>query len=329
MAMIATPSLLVALLRLIDRVPLPVDEAPRRRGRPVVYSDRLFLKALVVMIVRRLTNVHLLYTVLHQPTPEMAHVRAAMAEHGSLPCRRTFERRLATLPSTLPAQIGELGRCLVSQLQPWQTSGRAVAADSTVLRANGGVWHVKQRQQGIWPHTSIDVEADWTKSGWHGWVYGWKLHLVTVVASVWIPVAATVTRANVHDGTIAPELLLEIPDDTQFVLGDRHFRTEGVQAACATAGQTLITPQPGAYPHHDAGVEVRRQLHRLRSITCENFNQVLKGLFDLHGQVPTKGLDQTARFVLGAVFVYQLALWYRFEHGLPVQQGLKAFLKAA
>jgi len=26
--------------------------------------------------------------------------------------------------------------------------------------------------------------------------------------------------------------------------------------------------------------------------------------------------------------VYQLALWYRFEHHLPLQTGLKAFLKA-
>jgi len=257
--MIAIPCLLVALLQLIDRLPLPAFEAPRRRGRPVVYSDRLFLKALVVMLLRRLTNVHLLYTVLQQPTAEMAQVRAAMQEHGRLPARRTFERRLATMPETLPAQIGELGRELVTLLQPWQAGGRAVAADSTVLRANGGVWHVKQRAQGLLPHTSIDVEADWTKSGWHGWIYGWKLHLVTVVASVWIPVAATVTRANVHDGTVAPQLLDEVPDDTQFVLGDRHFWTEGVQTACTTTGRTLITPQPGPYPHHDDGVEVRRR----------------------------------------------------------------------
>jgi hypothetical protein len=46
------------------------------------------------------------------------------------------------------------------------------------------------------PHTSIDTEAHWTKSGWHGWVYGWKLHLVNTVASVWIPLAAELPAAN-------------------------------------------------------------------------------------------------------------------------------------
>ncbi len=44
---------------------------------------------------------------------------------------------------------------------------------------------------------------------------------------------------------------------------------------------------------------------------------------------PTKGLLATQRFALGAVFVYQLALWYRFEHGQELCLGLKAFLKAA
>ena len=48
-------------------------------------------------------------------------------------------------------------------------------------------------------HTSIDTEAHWTKSGWHGWVYGWKLHLIVTAAAVWIPLAAELTAANAAD----------------------------------------------------------------------------------------------------------------------------------
>ena len=33
----------------------------------------------------------------------------------------------------------------------------------------------KTEKAGKVPHTSIDTEAAWTKSGWHGWVNGWKL----------------------------------------------------------------------------------------------------------------------------------------------------------
>jgi len=46
-------SRLITLLRLLERLPTP-PAAPRGRGRPRRYSDRLFLKALVVMIVRHL-----------------------------------------------------------------------------------------------------------------------------------------------------------------------------------------------------------------------------------------------------------------------------------
>ena len=162
--MIAPDSRLVLLLRLVDHLPMPASER-RGRGRPPWYSDRLFLKALVVMLVRHLHRPGELLAVLDEPTPEMRQVRAVLSQGGCLPCRRTWERRLARLPETLPAQIGCLG-CLVQQLQPWADCGRAVAIDSTSLHARGGVWHAKHRAAGIVPHTSIDPQAHWTKSGW-------------------------------------------------------------------------------------------------------------------------------------------------------------------
>ena len=179
--MVHDTPLLVRLMTLIDDIPLPAP-GPRTRGRPVVYGERLFLKALVLMVVRRLPTVHALLAVLAEP--EMAPVRARLTlADGRYPARRTWERRLATLPDTLPGLIALLGAHLVALLAPWADGGRAVAIDSTVLAAKGGVWHKKHREAGIVPHTSIDTEAHWTKSGWHGWVYGWKLHLLVTVAA--------------------------------------------------------------------------------------------------------------------------------------------------
>ena len=74
---------------------------------------------------------------------------------------------------------------------------------------------------------------------------------------------------------------------------------------------------------------MRRVLHELRSRAIENLNEPFKGIFDAHSQVPTKGLGHTRRFALGAVFVYQLTLWYRHEHSMDLRVGLKSFLKAA
>jgi hypothetical protein len=98
--MVSQTLLLLRLLAVLDD--LPLAPAVVRRGRPCRYSERLFLKALVVLVVlvvRHLPTVHALVAVLEQP--EMAAVRTALSEHGRLPARRTFERRLQALPSSL------------------------------------------------------------------------------------------------------------------------------------------------------------------------------------------------------------------------------------
>jgi hypothetical protein len=281
------------------------------------------------MIVKHLHKVYELLSVLNEPTYEMQQLRSLLTEGGRYPTRRTWERRLRGLPESLPAQIACFGRYLVQWIAPWADCGRAVAVDSTVLRSNGGVWHKKDREKGEVPHTSIDTQAHWTKSGWHGWVYGWKLHLTCVVASVWIPLSAQLTPANEADNEVAPALIYELPPEARFVLGDLHYNAPNVREACEQTGRILVTTEYGAYPHSDAGVEVRRIFHKLRSLAIENFNEHFKGIFDGHGQVPTKGLANTQRFALGAIFVYQLALLYRFQHGLDLNVGLKAFIKAA
>ena len=325
--MVPESSVLVALVQLVDQLPLP--PAAPRRGRPVVYSDRLFFKALVIMIVKHLPRVHTLLAVLDQPTPEVQRLRALLSEHGRYPTRRTWERRLRAIPDTLPAQIGCLGRYLMDVLGPWPDSSPLAAVDSTPLRAHGGVWHRKDREAGGVPHSSIDTEAHWTKSGWHGWVYGWKLHLVITVAAVWIPLAAELTPANAADNEVAPRLLPDLPPLLRFLVGDTSYDDRALHEQCAATGRILITSKRGAYPHTDPGVEVRRVFHQLRSHAIENFNGQFKAIFDTQGQVPTRGLCATRRYVLGAVLVYQLTLLYRHQLGADLRVGLKPFLKAA
>jgi hypothetical protein len=164
--MLSPTPLLVSLLRLIDCIPLPPPPAKRARGKPRTYSDRLLLKALVVMVIRRLYSPSTLLACLAQP--KMAHLRPLLRENGRFPTRRTWERRMKVLPTVLPAMIGCLGRHLVEVLQAWRRHGRAAAMDSTALRTGGGIWHKKHQEAGEVPHSKIDTEAGWSKSGWHG-----------------------------------------------------------------------------------------------------------------------------------------------------------------
>jgi hypothetical protein len=325
---IATASNLVTLVKAVDRLPM-ADPVPRGRGHPKVYSDRLILKAVVVMIVKRLPTPHLLVAVLHEPTAEMAELRMLLSEHGRFPCRRTWERRLAQLPDTLPAQIAWFGKHLAALIEPWQDGSPIAAIDSTVIRANGGVWHKQDREANIVPHTSIDTEAHWTKSGWHGWVYGWKLHLIVSVGPVWLPLAAEVTPANAADNEVAFGVLEDLTTTLRYLLGDRSYNDPDLREVCDAVAISLITSRRGPHPHRDGGVDVRRVFHALRSKSIENWNGQFKAIFDVNQPVPTRGRLATRRWVLGAVFVYQLTVLCRFEAGADLRIGLKPFIKAA
>jgi hypothetical protein len=127
------------------------------------------VKALVIMIIRRLYTAYALLAFLEQDDLLPQQLRPLLYEHGRLPSRRTGERRRAALPQRVPGLIGSCGRHVVILLRPWAVHGRAVAIDSTPLATGGGVWHTRHREQGVIPPPSIDTEAGWSTSGWHGW----------------------------------------------------------------------------------------------------------------------------------------------------------------
>lgn len=326
--MVAKEALLVIFVKVVDRIPLP-DETERRRGRPQTYTDRLIVKALVIMVIRRLYSAYSLLAFLEQESELTCALRLLLLEGGRTPSRRTWERRLGTLPASLPGLIACLGQHLVTLLNPFGQDGRAAAIDSTPLRAKGGVWHKKDRAAGLVPHSSIDTEAHWSKSGYHGWWYGWKLHLVCTATALWIPLAARLTPANVADNEIAPALIGELPEDVRYLLGDTLYNEPDVRRACEAQGRFLVATQRGSYPHTDAGAPVRQLFHRLRSTAIEPFNGLFKNVFEWNGQVPVKGLRRTQLIVLGAIFVYQLVLLYQVEYNLPVGRNIKPLLRAA
>jgi hypothetical protein len=147
---------------------------------------------------------------------------------------------------------------------------------------------------------------------------------------VWIPLAARLTPANVHDGRVAPLLIEALPEQARFVLGDKSYDALDLKHRCLKEGRFMVSPKRGAYPHTDPGAEVRRIFHLLRHRAIENLNGHFKALFEVHGSVPTKGHADMARLALGAVLVYQMALLHRHhERHSDTNTGLKAFLRAA
>jgi len=327
--MISGDSILVSLVRLVDSLPFPPPPARRKRGRPQTSSDQLLVKAVVVMIIRRLYTAWAVLAFLHQDDPVVAQLRPLLTEHDQFPTRRTWERRLAALPPTLPGLIGRLGRHWVTGLNPWAQQGHGTACESTMGRAHGGVWHKKDRDAGVVPHSSIDTEAHGSKSGWHGWWYGWKLHLAVSLGPIRIPLAAEFPVANGADREVAPLLFTPLPAEVRYVLGDQHYNTPERRAQCGRHNRELVATRRGAYPHTEGGVEVRRIFHKLRSHAIAPFNGLFKNLFEGGGQMPVKGLRRCHLLALGAGLLYPIVLLYQLQHHQSVGGGIKALLRAA
>jgi hypothetical protein len=327
--MLRQKSLLVTLVKLSDELPWPLEPAKRIRGRPKTYADRLIVKALVILIIRCLYTAYALLTFLNQADPVAQQVRPLLHEHWRFPTRLTWERRLAALPPHLPGLMGCCGRQLVAVLTPWVDHGRAAAIDSPPLQTSGGVWHKNHQDNGEIPHTSIDTEAGWSKSGWHGWWYSWKRHLAGLVGALWIPLAAELTPANTADKAIAPRWLAPLPAEVRDVLGDTADNDPEVRRQCKQTNRALVATRRGVSPHHDDGVTVRRIFHKLRSQTIEPFNGLFKNIFEWRTQMPVKGLRRSQLLALGAIVVDQLVVLHQHEHHLPLGKGIKPLLRAA
>ena len=95
--MLPQAPLLVMLVKLVDRLPGPEPPPKRERGRQKVYADRLIVKALVIMIIRRLYSAYSLLAFLDQDTDLTRALRAELtdaqgrfprAAPGNVGCRR-------------------------------------------------------------------------------------------------------------------------------------------------------------------------------------------------------------------------------------------------
>ena len=158
-----------------------------------------------------------------------------------------------------------------------------------------------------------------------GWVYGWKLHLATTVASVWIPLTAHLTPADVADNRVAAPLIEGLPPGGALRARGQALRCRGGAGRVCEGGAVSGHSQARSLPAYRRGGRGQARLPYVRRVVSENFNEHFKAIFDVHGAVPTKGETNTARFALGAVLVYQLALLYRHERKLEINRGLKSF----
>ena len=69
--------------------------------------------------------------------------------------------------------------------------------------------------KGIVPRSGIDKDARWGFSRTKGWIFGYKLHMVSSAgSSIVVPLSADVTTANIQDNQLYDALTSSLPSTT-------------------------------------------------------------------------------------------------------------------
>ena len=182
---------------MIGLIKWPHNNKPRP-GRPYVYSPTVILRCFIVRIWFRLDSNRVLHEYLAMDLP---YNRRIMKACGliKVPSRRTFDRRLYTISTDITTRITTMGKLFVHDkiIDP-----SILSTDSTLIKAQGYVWHKSSMKKKVVPRSGIDTDARWGFGHTKGWIFGYKLHMVASTGSIIVPLSADFTTANIHDNQI-------------------------------------------------------------------------------------------------------------------------------
>ena len=232
-----------ALLKIVEQVKEYYADPPPpcQRGRPRTFSGRAFLLLAVVAVVLRTFKPQELRTLLVKDDGLRQQLGFSRVPH-----RRTIERRLdATLPEA-EAQVQALGQRILGEVKPGPAEPQASAIDGRMYQAQGPLWHKRDRDQGRVPVglRNVDTESAWSKSGYRGWVQGYRLVLQGLVFPAPVPLFARWCPNSVGESAVLEAALAadQLPL-TELLLGDSTFGGATLVATYAQHDGWLLTPQ--------------------------------------------------------------------------------------
>jgi hypothetical protein len=98
----------------------------------------------------------------------------------------------------------------------------------------------------IVPRSGIDTDARWGFSHTKGWIFGYKLHLISSTGSTIVPLAADFTTANVQDNQLYNPMTASssslFTEETYFMIGDSGYDDQKLYHLSINRGFELVCP---------------------------------------------------------------------------------------
>jgi len=300
------------------------DSARPHRGHPFVYEQKALIVFFLLMQQRRLFRfkAQRRWLVHH---PELRTVFG----FNSVPDRTTLSRRYKALYDVLQDFIAFLGT-YAEDLDPCFTS-EDLYTDKSLFKAQGPVWHQSDREAGRIPEKlrHLDTDGSWSKSGYHGWVYGYGLHLVD--NRVGFPKMVQVETASVSEKLVidqqAEPLINNFHPAT--VTTDNSYAQAMRIRQWATRGVVLLRPAvkwtkgryAKAYHYYIDQPEQRDLLQSRRTAIEPMFDLVAKalGTTGRQKQLAIQRLDNVRTCLALATLTVQVAMIANSIWDLPLR----------
>ncbi len=223
------------------------------------------------------------------------------------------------MSTDIKERIAKMGNLFVSEglVKPY-----VVATDSALLKSKGKVWHKSSIKEGIVPCSGIDTDAKWGYSHTKGWIFGYKLHMVSSTdPSTVIHLSADVTTANISDKPVYPDVVSCLSPETlkkiHYMVADPGYEGKKLYNLSLKRGFQLVCP---VKKYKNTPVErlklvdfyesaLGQVVYSKRKTSIEPLIEHIKSVFRID-PAPVRGYDKVCGITLLSVLLYQILVYY-------------------
>ena len=299
------------------------QEKVRKRGRPETYSDASLIVFYAVMTLKGITAMRAQQDYLfHHP------LLLERCRLPACPSHVTLGRRYKALMPKLQAFTQYVSSSRFATEAGFHQ--QVVYEDKSLFKAAGPVWHQKDRAKNHLPKglRGVDKTATWSKSGYHGWVYGYGLHLTSIRTG--FPILFEVLPANVNERKVLDTKKDRfIEKGVRCIVADNGYVDKKRAAAFAQAEVLLLTPKTtfaeanlllGADPLYTATqVETWQATRKTAIEPVFDLLSKLLSITGMHKPLPMRDLPYVATFLGLGILLLQLAMLMNVRCGLPTR----------
>ncbi len=288
-----------------------------------LYKQSTFLLFFVIMTLKKVYKFKAMHRWLENNSKEALEIGFTT----SIPVRTTISRRYKSLENHLLKLIEFISLSVNYIDKQFETKHQFV--DKSLYKAEGNLWHSKDQKNGTVPKglRNIDKEATWSKSAYHGWVFGYGL---TVFCNKYsFPIFAEVETASYSESKIIDRNEAKIFDSNiNSLTGDdgytnllriKNFWKKGIALFTSALKVKPTNDFKTAYKELIKTKEVKKHFIE-RKTSVEPFFDLSKKIIGQKGKLSLKGLKNVKTCLLLSVLIIQVAMIFNYFSEYPFRE---------